>query len=94
MVVVYAQEDSSLSSAVAKTFDGQHPCNLCETVKTGREADQKQEVHKRVIKVELVLVEHRPVYMPLMIVTPLEAHAPPLPGLLVESVPTPPPRLG
>ena len=47
MVVSYTQADDSLATAVEKTFDGQHPCNLCEVVKDGREADREQDLQKQ-----------------------------------------------
>lgn len=41
MLVNYASE-TSLMEAVEMTFDGQHPCPLCEAVKDDREAEHKQ----------------------------------------------------
>lgn len=41
MLVNYAGENSLLV-AVEMTFDGQHPCPLCEVVKDDREAEHKQ----------------------------------------------------
>jgi hypothetical protein len=40
MLITYAQE-ASLQEAVAKTFDGQHPCPLCKVVKQGREQEKQ-----------------------------------------------------
>lgn len=57
MLITYAR-DGSLQEAVAKTFDGRHPCALCKVVKEGREEEQKQE-QKQVkpgFKLELGLV--------------------------------------
>jgi len=42
MLVHYASE-TSLMEAVEKTFDGQHPCPLCEAVRDDRETEHKQE---------------------------------------------------
>lgn len=33
--------DSTLTEAIAKTFDGEHPCDLCKSVKAGRENEEK-----------------------------------------------------
>jgi len=33
----------SFSGAVRRTFDGKHPCNLCEHVAEGRKAEKKSE---------------------------------------------------
>ena len=42
MVVSYSQE-ASVTEAFSKTFDGEHPCRLCEFVKEGRNAEGKQQ---------------------------------------------------
>jgi hypothetical protein len=34
MIVTYSQ-DSTITAAVQKTFDGAHPCNICQTVSAG-----------------------------------------------------------
>ena len=34
---------TSLSEAVTKTFDGQHPCALCKFVQDGRAEEKEQE---------------------------------------------------
>ena len=41
MLVSFASEGTMIE-AVEKTFDGQHGCPLCQTVKEGRESDQNQ----------------------------------------------------
>ncbi len=93
MVVTYAQEDSSLAGAVAKTFDGQHPCDLCEVVKTGRAVDRDHDITKRVIKMEVVLIAHCELLLPRVTTTRLKEHPVVFSGRLADSVPTPPPRL-
>jgi hypothetical protein len=45
MVIDYAQ-DAPISVAVAKTFDGKHPCNLCEIVRHGQDSEKKQDAIK------------------------------------------------
>ena len=32
----YTQADGSLLSGVKKTFDGEHPCNMCTSIKTAK----------------------------------------------------------
>lgn len=54
MVIDYSQ-DAPLSVAIEKTFDGEHPCSLCETVSKGRSEEQKNETLKQVVKFEAVL---------------------------------------
>jgi hypothetical protein len=45
MLIRYS-EDASLAEAVAKTFDGQHPCNLCKGI---QEAKKQGEQHRNVV---------------------------------------------
>ena len=40
MVVDYSQ-GASVAEAVAKTFDGDHPCNLCKKISKVRQGEQK-----------------------------------------------------
>ena len=54
MVIDYSKQ-SSLGVALEKTFDGEHPCNLCHTVSKGRSEEQKNETLKLVVKFEAVL---------------------------------------
>lgn len=58
MVIDYTKQTSSLSVAIEKTFDGAHPCQLCETVTKGRSEEQKNETMKLVLKFEAVLAAH------------------------------------
>lgn len=51
MVVSYSQE-GSLSSALAKTFDGQHACKLCRIVEAGRSAEKAPVVEVKLPKLE------------------------------------------
>ena len=56
MLVDYSQQDS-LSVAVAKTFDGEHPCQLCHTVKEGRQEEQKKQTPTTIAKLDAVLAQ-------------------------------------
>jgi hypothetical protein len=40
MLVNFAQQDS-FATAVQKTFDGQHPCNLCLQIREGQQQDRQ-----------------------------------------------------
>ena len=35
---------ASVREAVSQTFDGQHPCPLCQVVKAGKKSEQKSEL--------------------------------------------------
>ena len=43
-----------LSEAVAKTFDGAHPCNLCQAVAAGKKSEKKSEVLPTILKLDLI----------------------------------------
>jgi hypothetical protein len=40
MVVRYA-EDGTVGEALAKTFDGKHPCALCKSIAAGKKSEKK-----------------------------------------------------
>ncbi|MEY2598439.1 MAG: hypothetical protein RLZZ142_698 [Verrucomicrobiota bacterium] len=63
MAVEYSKNDS-LSSALTKTFDGEHPCQLCHAVKEGRSKEQKQDQSHGTSKTEAVLTLHSPLPPP------------------------------
>jgi hypothetical protein len=42
-----------LTQAVRKTFDGQHPCDLCRQIEKGRKAEQKPELQMLLVKLTL-----------------------------------------
>jgi hypothetical protein len=47
--------ESSFSEAVGKTFDGEHPCELCKVVKKSKESEEKKPVLKTEMKMEIAL---------------------------------------
>src|SRR4051812_9002142 len=88
MVVEYSK-DAPISVAVAKTFDGVHPCGICKLVRKGKATEQKQEAIKSKTKIDF-WVPAPEVTLPRIHVEALEfvsivpnlpfrAHAPPLP---------------
>jgi hypothetical protein len=42
MIVNYSQ-DAPLTEALAKTFDGKHPCSLCKRIAHGKQSEKKAE---------------------------------------------------
>ena len=40
----YSQADGSLLSGVKKTFDGDQPCTMCDSIKTAKEKEQSKPV--------------------------------------------------
>lgn len=53
MIVEYSQQ-SSVKEAVVKTFDGQHPCDLCTTLSKAREKEKKSDVFLVIKKIEMI----------------------------------------
>jgi hypothetical protein len=54
MVIDFSHHES-LPVAIEKTFDGEHPCDLCKTVSKGRGDEQQREQAKLTLKFEAVL---------------------------------------
>ena len=44
MLWSYTQTDGSLLSGVKKTFDGEHPCTMCRSIKTAKEKENSKPV--------------------------------------------------
>lgn len=45
MVMSFSQK-ATLAEALAKTFDGKHPCKLCKAVQEAKQSEKKQDVLK------------------------------------------------
>ena len=56
MLVSYTQEGPSLKDAVAMTFDGAHPCELCKAVARGRDQSATEKPFAPQTKQEAKLV--------------------------------------
>ena len=52
MVVNYSQS-GTVTEALAKTFDGKHPCALCKTIAKGKQTEKKSEFPAKEKKVAL-----------------------------------------
>ena len=55
-MAVNFSKTESVSVALQKTFDGQHPCKLCKIVKAGKSAEKKRDLQKLEVKIDLQLV--------------------------------------
>ena len=51
MAVSYSKS-GSVSEALVKTFDGKHPCKLCQMVKKGKQSESKQDAKMDVKKLD------------------------------------------
>jgi hypothetical protein len=43
-----------LSEAVAKTFDGAHPCSLCHAVNAGKKSEKKSDLQSTTPKIDMI----------------------------------------
>jgi len=91
MAVKYSQ-NSTLTDALVKTFDGKHPCKLCQVVQEGKKSEQKQTSLKVEAKLDFWLARASSLLdaPPPFVVPPAESS---LGQARSESPPTPPPRL-
>ena len=55
MVVTYSQE-TTITEALAKTFDGQHPCALCKQIAKGKRSENKSDMPVQGKKLEFSFV--------------------------------------
>jgi hypothetical protein len=84
-------QSSSLHDAVAKTFDGQHPCCLCKAIAAAKKSEQKNQVVSQNLKLDFL-----PVTESLVLIAPSRIELFPPKDFSSESVSqqplTPPPR--
>ncbi|MBI1842424.1 MAG: hypothetical protein HYR88_16425 [Verrucomicrobia bacterium] len=90
MAVSYSQ-DAPLATALEKTFDGRHQCELCKAVQEGKRTEKARDLLKLGAKLDYsvpplsrFLVPHAPRLRFLIAARPATRDA--------ESPPTPPPR--
>lgn len=81
----------SLEAAVARTFDGRHPCCLCKAIAAHKQSEQKKDVSQPLQKLEFP-----PLKTECRLIAPAPCRNFPPPGGLaaapVAKPPTPPPR--
>jgi len=63
MVVTYSQQ-CSFRTAIARTFDGDHPCDLCKRISKARETEKKHDAQTPVAKTDLICTTRRIVLLP------------------------------
>lgn len=55
MLMNFSSQEASFSEAVGKTFDGEHPCELCKVVKKSKESEEKKPLLKAEMKMDITL---------------------------------------
>jgi hypothetical protein len=53
MVITYSQK-GTLTQAIVKTFDGKHPCSLCNQIAKAQKSQKKSDRHFEVKKLEFI----------------------------------------
>lgn len=53
-MLVRNAQSASLSEAVAKTFDGTHPCSLCKGIDAAQHSEKKNEAAPTTLKPDLI----------------------------------------
>ena len=90
MIVRYSQQ-VSLTQAVAQTFDGDHPCNLCKGITRAQHSQKKSDAQPVTIKPDLICATRTITLLSRhtdFLFAGVEMSASPL----THSPPTPPPR--
>ena len=90
MVVDYSQR-ASLGQAVAETFDGEHPCEMCRKIQKASQTEKKQEMQRVVLKREF-LGEPTTCFYPVFSRFSFVSSCAGLPASRGERPPIPPPR--
>jgi hypothetical protein len=91
MLVANARH-APLTEAVAKTFDGAHPCELCHAVAAGKKSEKRSEVLPAVAKMDLICTTRTLSWLPPWV----SFECPRMNSALPErwqTPPVPPPRL-
>jgi hypothetical protein len=55
MLIEYSKR-APLCQAIARTFDGAHPCSLCHIVATGKASEKKSDMQSRAQKIDIICV--------------------------------------
>ena len=54
MIWTYSTQDGSVLAGAKKTFDGEHPCNMCDSIKEAKKQEKKApEISSTTKKIEL-----------------------------------------
>jgi hypothetical protein len=81
-----------LSQAVARTFDGAHPCALCHAMAKGEKSEKKSEVLPAAAKIDLISTTRTLTWLPPFVRYDYAATSSAIPKRYLAP-PVPPPRL-
>ena len=57
-MLIQNSKGATLTQAIARTFDGAHPCSLCHVVEKGKNAEKKAGAIAPVVKIDMILAAH------------------------------------
>jgi hypothetical protein len=63
MVVNYSQQ-CSIAEALERTFDGDHPCDLCKKISQSKNNEKKHDTQRGTAKVDLICVVRQFAFLP------------------------------
>lgn len=76
MIWTYSTQDGSVVAGAKKTFDGEHPCNMCHSIKEAKKQEKKApEILSATKKIELLALETARI-LPLPVGVPFQFPAP------------------
>ncbi|HTH49547.1 MAG TPA: hypothetical protein VMB21_18680 [Candidatus Limnocylindria bacterium] len=62
-MLVQRTQTSSFTAALKSTFDGHHPCKLCQIVRDGKGAEKKSEATLKLVKLEASAPSETPLFV-------------------------------
>jgi hypothetical protein len=92
-MLVQNAKQAPIARAIAQTFDGEHPCNLCKGVAAAQGSEKKRDAQPLTAKPDLICATRTIALLPRVsdhIFAPFYALAPER----IFTPPTPPPRFG
>jgi hypothetical protein len=58
MIIDYSKR-APLCQAITQTFDGAHPCSLCDAVNAGKNSEKKSDLQSSTPKIDMICVSRR-----------------------------------
>ena len=90
MAIQFSQREP-LTSAIGKTFSGEHPCQLCKAVSEGVKNEKQQKAQKLEAKFDFFCC-HGGAWLDVPCPEALPVYAATLPHSRLDSPPVPPPK--
>ncbi len=92
-MLIERTQNGSFVEAIQTTFDGQHPCKLCQVVREGKSVEKVPSSLTKLPKVEISTPETVAIWVCPPQVEPVLRRAMPVPASRLDPPALPPPRL-